>query len=332
MNKRLLVPMMSERLWYTSSADFLTDREFMRHLPALELETVYLKKGENAGRHAALAVGQDVKFVRYVVHEETVTSCVVDPEWGCVSIPISWGDTPRINGNDLGPDDIICWNQIEGYASYRKSRDVITVCFRKTRICAALSALSGAAIDPQHLPSEVRQVEPKIRNTLTVGLLRMLEACFQNALGKGVFALTDYQEARIIDGIARHILHDPTNEDASRPATSNSLRVVHKAMKAFADQDRPPTISDLCAASGVGVTWLHRCFQDVCGAPPAQYILERRLSAARERLLDRDTPARSVKDVSLALGFDGPGRFAQYYKRTFGELPSETLLRSGTGR
>lgn len=55
-----------------------------------------------------------------------------------------------------------------------------------------------------------------------------------------------------------------------------------------------------------------------------------RWSAARERLFDRESPARSVKDVSLALGFDGPGRFAQYYKRTFGELPGERLQRSGT--
>jgi AraC-like DNA-binding protein len=70
---------------------------------------------------------------------------------------------------------------------------------------------------------------------------------------------------------------------------------------------------------------------DVYGVSPAQFILNKRLSKARERFLDVECcPPRSVKDVALSLGFDGAGRFAQYYKRAFGELPGETFRRTGT--
>lgn len=91
-------------------------------------------------------------------------------------------------------------------------------------------------------------------------------------------------------------------------------------------------MAELCAAAGVGVTRLHKCFQEVYATSPAQYVLARRLSAVREKLLDGDDPPRSVKDAALAQGFFETGRFAQYYRRTYGERPSDTFRRNPAQR
>jgi AraC family ethanolamine operon transcriptional activator len=141
--------------------------------------------------------------------------------------------------------------------------------------------------------------------------------------------MTEYQEARLFNMVAQLVFHNSQHEVRIRPATSNALRVVETALEPFNDSQTTPTVADLCAASGVGVTWLHQCFHDIYGISPAQFILNKRLSVARERFLDFDCPPRSVKDVALSLGFVGPGRFAQYYRRAFGELPGETFRRAG---
>jgi AraC family ethanolamine operon transcriptional activator len=111
-------------------------------------------------------------------------------------------------------------------------------------------------------------------------------------------------------------------------ASPNAIRVVRAAEKACRDLAHPPSIADLCATAGVGEVWLHKCFVEVYNTPPARFLLRRRLSAARNRLLDPDTPARSVKDAALSLGFMEAGRFAQHYKALYGENPGQTLLRS----
>lgn len=63
--------------------------------------------------------------------------------------------------------------------------------------------------------------------------------------------------------------------------------------------------------------------------PPLQYLKNCRLEAARHELSNPGPEKTSVTDVAMRYGFHHLGRFAGYYKSAFGELPSETLSRSG---
>ncbi|MBL4558900.1 MAG: helix-turn-helix transcriptional regulator [Rhodobacteraceae bacterium] len=119
---------------------------------------------------------------------------------------------------------------------------------------------------------------------------------------------------------------------ADDQGSGGALRVGAGRKRASPILSAPPTMAELCAAAGVGVTWLHKCFQEVYATSPAQYVLARRLSAVREKLLDGDDPPRSVKDAALAQGFFETGRFAQYYRRTYGERPSDTFRRNPAQR
>ena len=90
--------------------------------------------------------------------------------------------------------------------------------------------------------------------------------------------------------------------------------------------------SDLCRIAAVEYSRLHEAYQEIYGVSPYRYLQAVRLSAARSHLLSEENRPRSVKEVALAIGYLKSGRFAEHYKELFGELPRETLSRSGQGR
>ena len=56
---------------------------------------------------------------------------------------------------------------------------------------------------------------------------------------------------------------------------------------------------------------------------PMNALRALRLDAARQRLLDG--ACANVTEAALAVGFGHLGRFSEYYKERFGELPRQTL-------
>lgn len=95
--------------------------------------------------------------------------------------------------------------------------------------------------------------------------------------------------------------------------------------------DAPLQVEDLCRTTRVSRRSLQRCFVDVVGVTPVQYLRLLRLGQARRQLLD-GPPGQRVQDVLARLGIWHASRFAGEYSALFGELPSDTLRRrSGLG-
>lgn len=88
--------------------------------------------------------------------------------------------------------------------------------------------------------------------------------------------------------------------------------------------ERPLTLDDLCRVAGVSPRSLHRLFLRYRGRPPMKHVAARRLSRARNRLLQR-RPGDSVTRVAIECGFAHLSRFAGLYRATYGERPSESL-------
>ncbi|MFU7488835.1 AraC family transcriptional regulator [Pseudomonas aeruginosa] len=74
---------------------------------------------------------------------------------------------------------------------------------------------------------------------------------------------------------------------------------------------------------------LYALFDKHAGTTPKRFIRQRKLEAVYARLSDPQVAVSSVTEVALDYGFLHLGRFADYYKSTFGELPSDTLRRRG---
>lgn len=125
------------------------------------------------------------------------------------------------------------------------------------------------------------------------------------------------------------VLSHPTESGSRDPGRLRPDQVVRDALRAKHVQGEPVvSLAQLCAASGVGPTWLSKCFHESLGVSPVAYLRARRLSAARARLLDRSCPPASVKDVALSLGFMNLGRFAADCRAIFEENPSDSLVRT----
>ncbi|MEJ8574853.1 AraC family transcriptional regulator [Microbaculum marinum] len=94
-----------------------------------------------------------------------------------------------------------------------------------------------------------------------------------------------------------------------------------------AHADRPLTCNDIAAACEVAGRTLQHGFQHHLGTTPMQALRDERLRRCRLDLLHGDT-GRSVAETASAWGFAHLGRFSQYYRERFGELPRETARRA----
>jgi AraC-like DNA-binding protein len=88
----------------------------------------------------------------------------------------------------------------------------------------------------------------------------------------------------------------------------------------------PVRLQDLEAASGLKARALQLAFLKHHGRTPRQWILDRRLDAARARLADPQSD-RTITSVALECGFTRISNFSRAYEARFGELPSATVAR-----
>ena len=119
-------------------------------------------------------------------------------------------------------------------------------------------------------------------------------------------------------------LADPTIEDR-RDASGITLR---RAISFIEDNlDRDITPADIAAAAHVTIRSVQLAFRRHLEVTPTGYLRQARLSRAHQDLLAADPARDSVTAVAQRWGFASQGRFAAYYQRVYGQIPSETLRR-----
>jgi AraC-like DNA-binding protein len=94
-----------------------------------------------------------------------------------------------------------------------------------------------------------------------------------------------------------------------------------------ANWQRPITIDRLAVEAGVSARAIFRAFERSRGYSPMAFAKAIRLKHAREMLTSGD-PGISVTAAAFKSNFASPSRFAKDYREAFGELPSETILRT----
>jgi AraC family ethanolamine operon transcriptional activator len=133
---------------------------------------------------------------------------------------------------------------------------------------------------------------------------------------------------------AAHDLVAPEREAEIRmPRSSRARQRIVVAADEYlrAHMDRPIYTEELCDALAVSASSLAEAFRAVFVISPHRFLKLRRLSMVRAALRSLEGPAPLVKSVALSHGFWHLGQFAQDYRATFGETPSETLARARGG-
>lgn len=111
--------------------------------------------------------------------------------------------------------------------------------------------------------------------------------------------------------------------DTDRPARSAGRRRVYQALAFMrAHSAEPMSMSALARGLGCSSRSLQAAFREAGHATPQETLAGMRLDAARVKLLAGQD---SVTSCALDSGFTHLGRFAQAYRRRFGESPGKTL-------
>lgn len=135
--------------------------------------------------------------------------------------------------------------------------------------------------------------------------------------------LTSEVEDELIVALLNASLTDTAFLEKSEPVQRS--RAISKAMAFINDsRDEAVGVRDVCSNTGVALRTLHRAFLERFGIGPKAYLVRRRLSRVHAELTCA-RPDTLVADVANRWGFWHMGQFAKDYRRTFGELPSETL-------
>lgn len=109
------------------------------------------------------------------------------------------------------------------------------------------------------------------------------------------------------------------------PSASSSVRLAEEYIEA--NWDQPIDIATLARVTNVSARSLFRQFRKERGCSPSDFAKTVRLRKALI-MLENPTESTSVTQVALKCGFQNSGHFAHDYRLAFGELPSETLMRS----
>ncbi|MDX6767280.1 MAG: AraC family transcriptional regulator [Candidatus Methylacidiphilales bacterium] len=103
--------------------------------------------------------------------------------------------------------------------------------------------------------------------------------------------------------------------DAHRHRPGPVRQVLECLERDFA---RPWKISTMSARAGLSEAHFHDVFRQTMGTTPHQWLLQRRLRAARERLLSSLDP---VKRIAVECGFADSPSFAHAFRQHFGGSP-----------
>jgi AraC family ethanolamine operon transcriptional activator len=133
-------------------------------------------------------------------------------------------------------------------------------------------------------------------------------------------------EQRVLDSIIA-VVADADGAPGRLPAPSTRAYIVSRAIDYIESRLADPiSMRDICAAVRVCPRTLSYAFAEVLGVSPKSYLLAMRLNRAHRDL--GDTRAHgSIQTIAGRWGFSHMGRFAHYYRGTFGERPSDTYGR-----
>ncbi|WP_145658897.1 AraC family transcriptional regulator [Bradyrhizobium stylosanthis] len=165
--------------------------------------------------------------------------------------------------------------------------------------------------------------------------LSRLQHAIRNALALSSAPMHHQQFAFAAESLRHELidaLDDVLTPRSARPSGSRAFEGYRKLVSKLDDfaHSHPeiPLYSEALARElGTSVRTLQLAVQAVHGASLHQHLRSKRLWCLRAQLA-KGKPATSVSSAAFANGFTHMGELSQLYKVTFGELPSETLLRS----
>ncbi|WP_454672998.1 AraC family transcriptional regulator [Achromobacter pestifer] len=155
--------------------------------------------------------------------------------------------------------------------------------------------------------------------SMMAGLIHLLPTLDDGALRPPAAWL-----AHMEDTVILHLLYNQPNtwqaQAGQTPSVPRRLTLAETYMRDHLSA--PLTLADIARHAGASASALTRLFQEHRDTTPMNALRALRLDTARIQL--KTDAHASVTDVALGVGFGHLGRFSEYYRERFGELPRET--------
>ena len=305
-----------------ASPEYTTEKVAM---PIRESSFVQIGRGEHIVDVSMATVG-DIGLLRNGIGVEAVGINVLNPDYIGFALPVSWSGDLLINGQLARKHNIYMPGDLGSMHLRSKSRVILGVTMPRAPFVETIAALRG--VDPGDVLRNDRELclseaaGAEVRARLTAIIT---EVCSESGK-RSVREISNEVTGLLIDAYL-HALPEPA---LLTGRISHTDRIVQLAEERFmAPADKPVSLADLCAATGVKKSTLYKAFHSVCGLSPLAYFHKRRLMQARSLLFNAANEPAQVKRAALSVGFTELGRFAVEYRRLFGESPSTTLSRHG---
>lgn len=126
--------------------------------------------------------------------------------------------------------------------------------------------------------------------------------------------------------LARHLLlrygsgGAPSESPAKDRISPRALKEAKEFMEAHLQSGM--TVKQIADAVRISPSHFSRIFKDATGRSPYQYVMELRMSKAKEMLVRHRS---SLKEVTYSLGFADQSHFTREFRRTFGTTPKLLL-------
>ncbi|AHH95232.1 hypothetical protein GCM10010174_55030 [Kutzneria viridogrisea] len=234
----------------------------------------------------------------------------------------------------FGPGEVFITSKAEGCAPFRArwgsgALQVATLPFTQLgQVAATAESRSPAPIRF----TDLRPVDPAAAHRVTAtidylaGVLRdrpesMSEPLVLSAAGQLL-------AATVLAAFPNTALTEPTIEDR-RDAHPRTLRRAMAFIEDYAHCDI--SVADIAAAVHVSIRALQYAFRRHHATTPLGYLRQVRLHQAHQELLAADpTTEVTVTQIAARWGFFHSGRFAGYYRDTYGRPPYQTLHRQSS--
>ncbi len=157
--------------------------------------------------------------------------------------------------------------------------------------------------------------------------LKRLRSTISQILGGQLPWLDDSHAAVLLTESILDAVFDGETPAGKMLSHQKRRRIVWEALDLIhAHPQYPPSILDLCEATGASRRTLFYAFGELLGLSPHAYVKKFRLGAA-QRIIIKQRDQRCVQRVARELGFVHEGQFSIDYASAFGESPTQTRQR-----
>lgn len=140
------------------------------------------------------------------------------------------------------------------------------------------------------------------------------------AVRRLIVALRRPDEALAVETALLAVLAELPGQAAALPTRPQQAAIVVR-LRDWLDAhcDEVVSLDALAAVAGCSPSLANRLFRQLAGIPPYEYLLQRRLSLAAERLRAGD---QALADLAAECGFADQSHFQRLFRRAYGTTPA----------